>query len=780
VKRIPELRLRAWDWSKLRSTSDDAGLIEHAGGSWASVISWGQRVLVLFVLIDIISTFFRHPGHSYFWDSGLYQSILTVGTMLAFARAFRSVGTERKVWMAYGLALLCVAVYEVTSTVFSIMNVDDNVSFADFINLSFYPFMYVAVTQLMRMQVRQVPRSVWLDGVIGASACAALALVFQYNSIVAGASGGTPLEDGVALAYPVADVLVISLLAGLLPMCGWRPGRVWLFVALGLVTNAVGDFATMHVVNVQPGTPWDIPWDLTFLFLGLAPWRKANVGDKIAIQSWAILTMPVFFALVSLGVVFSGTFRHLPIVTAALAMIGVLGGLIRLGFTFREIRSLSESRRQARTDELTELGNRRFFYERAAALMLNRSPDQPLALLVIDLNKFKEINDTLGHHVGDGLLRQLGPRLHKAIRKDDTIARLGGDEFAVIIDGATEERAIEYAHRILAAVDEPFLLEDVPVRISASVGIALFPDHATEPNGLLQRADVAMYRSKRDQGDPHVYLQEQDEHTRERLRSIHELRRALDQRRLIVHYQPQVNARTGKLVGAEALVRMEHPTRGLVAPDIFLPLAEQAGLMRLLTTQVIEKVLDDRLRWQAAGWQPVQVAVNLSVTNLLDIEFPQWVSQTLAKYGTDPKQITFEVTESTMLSDLSEARHAATNLRKIGAEISLDDYGTGYASLAYLRQFQLNELKLDRTFVANLDQDEIARTFVRSTIEIAHALGLRVVAEGIETREMWRTVASIGADVCQGYFFSKPLPADEFFGRVIAAVNKKNVRAGKA
>jgi diguanylate cyclase len=753
------------DWA--HPANELVGMTDNARRPVVLTIAWAQRLVILLVAIDITSTFFRKPGHSYLWDSGFYQGIELLPAFLAGMKAVYSQGTYRKVWIAFCLALTCAAASETIRTIQDVMGLNPTVSIADFVNLSFYPFMCIAVTLLMRAQVKQVPRSVWLDGAIGATACAAFALVFQYTSIVAGASGGTPLEDGVALAYPVADVLVISLLAALLPMSGWRPDRVWWLIAGGLALNASGDFATVHVANFQPGTPWDIPWDLTWLCLALAPWAKPKVVDRIAFHNWSIVAMPVFFSAISLGVLFTGAVTHLATITVILAMLGVLGGLIRLGLTFREIRSLAESRKQARTDELTDLGNRRYFYEQATAILHHRSTHEPLALLVIDLDRFKEINDSLGHQLGDSLLRQLGPRLQHALHKENTIARMGGDEFALILDGANEEVAIDAAKKILATIDEPFLLDDVPIRISASVGIALYPEHATEPNGLLQHADVAMYRAKREHSGPQVYHPEHDALTRERLQSIHQLRRALERHEIAVFYQPKVNAHTGAFAGAEALVRLQHPTREQTTPEMFLPLAEQADLMQLLTTQVIENVLDDCVRWREAGSSPIQIAINLSVTNLLDVDFPNWTSDALASRNIDPSQLIFEVTESTMLSDVRQARQTAIDLRDLGSGISLDDYGTGYASLAYLREFPLNELKLDRSFVTDLEGNPVAQTFVRSTIEIAHALGLRVVAEGIESDEMWRTVAAVGADVCQGYFFCKPLSGAKFYDYVV-------------
>jgi diguanylate cyclase (GGDEF)-like protein len=496
------------------------------------------------------------------------------------------------------------------------------------------------------------------------------------------------------------------------------------------------------------------------VLIGLAPWRKPRQANGLLFESWTIVVVPLLFGVASLAVLTGNRLWNSPSIAVVLAFAAVAVGFLRLVLTFTEVRAVAESRREARTDELTGLGNRRLFYETMASRLHKRSAESPLALLLIDLDRFKEVNDSLGHQFGDRLLRQIGPRLREAIRVDDLAVRLGGDEFAIILDGADTDAAIDTARKVQASLDTAFRLDGVPVKISASIGIAMFPDHARDANQLLRYADVAMYAAKGHHGQHRVYEPQHDENTRARLNTISELRDALDHGHLAVHYQPKVEP-SGVLSGVEALVRMNSPVRGLVAPDQFLPLAEQAGLMQLLTGRVIDIVLGDITRWRASG-HDVKVAVNLSVTNLLDEEFPERVVEALERTGHSGRSLVFEITETTVLSDPEAARAAVMHLRSLGSSVSLDDYGTGYASIAYLRQMPLDELKLDRSFVSNLESDEVARSFFTSTVTLAHTLGLSVVAEGIETLSMWEAAVRAGCDVGQGYYFARPMDAGAF------------------
>ncbi len=438
-----------------------------------------------------------------------------------------------------------------------------------------------------------------------------------------------------------------------------------------------------------------------------------------------------------------------------------LVAVLLLAFTLVSARA-GNLRAEAQTDGLTGLANRRQFLRRLERVIrLAGRKEQSAALLMIDLDHFKELNDTLGHHVGDLLLAQVGPRLRDAIRDADTLARLGGDEFAVLLTELTDcDAAGSVAQRIQAALDEPFALEGLTVHVDASVGIALFPDHGQDATGLLQRADVAMYQAKQERTGWELYDAERDLHSRDRLALVGELRDALRDGQLVLHYQPKADLRTGEVTGVEALVRWQHPNRGLLYPDAFIAIAEKAGLIRQLTTYVLDAALAQAAAWRDKG-RPLTVAVNVSATDLMDARFPGEVKALRARHRIPAEDLQLEVTENTIMSDPERALDCLARLSETGVSISLDDYGTGYSSLAYVKRLPIRELKIDRSFVFNMDTDPRDATIVRSTIELANNLNLRVVAEGVETDANWTALGEMGAALAQGYLLTKPLPASE-------------------
>jgi len=376
---------------------------------------------------------------------------------------------------------------------------------------------------------------------------------------------------------------------------------------------------------------------------------------------------------------------------------------------------------------------------------------------VMDLDRFKEVNDTFGHHTGDLLLEQLGQRLGAVLRSSDTIARLGGDEFAVLLPTATFEDARLIADRLLQVLEEPFVLGSLQLEIDASIGIALSPDHGQDADTLLRRADVAMYVAKRNNTGHALYTADQDEHSPMRLAMVGELRRAIEQNELSLHFQPKVDLESGEVTCAEALVRWDHPRHGMLSPDIFVPIAEQTGLIRPLARWVLDAALRQCNRWRRDGLD-LSVAVNLSMRNLHDPEVVDMIRQLLLRWGIPASSLVIEITESSLMADAARAMDVLGRLRAMGVSVSIDDFGAGYSSLAYLKRLPVDELKIDKSFVAHIASDDNDAAIVRSTIGLAHALGLSVVAEGIEDQETLEFLSKLGCDVAQGYFISRPLP----------------------
>ncbi len=419
--------------------------------------------------------------------------------------------------------------------------------------------------------------------------------------------------------------------------------------------------------------------------------------------------------------------------------------------------------RLATTDELTGLSNRESFRARLETEIDAATDDTRFAVLLMDLDHFKEINDTLGHHYGDVLLRELGPRLAEAVGPKGLVARLGGDEFAVLSGTRSADvAALEFAARdLLVCLQQPFEIDELTLEVAASIGIARFPDDGRDPHTLLRCADVAMYEAKEKQTGVGLYKPSHDNHTTRRLTVFTDFRRALGTGEIVVHYQPIVDLSQGVVRGAEGLVRWEHPELGLLAPGAFVDAVEQTGLIGPMTRHVLEQAIAQCAGWRSDG-RDLSVAVNLSARNLLDRDLHREIERLLRDYGLPPEALTLEITESMLMSDPDRAQSTVTGLSDLGVNISVDDFGTGYSSLQKLRSLPIDELKIDRSFVTPMLRDESDLIIVRSTINLAHDLGLGITAEGVEDQLTLARLAHLGCDLAQGFHLSRPLPADAF------------------
>jgi diguanylate cyclase (GGDEF)-like protein/PAS domain S-box-containing protein len=418
-------------------------------------------------------------------------------------------------------------------------------------------------------------------------------------------------------------------------------------------------------------------------------------------------------------------------------------------------------RRQALYDSLTGLPNRRLLDEELhRTLSAGPLPGETIALLVMDLDQFKEVNDALGHHVGDNLLRSIGERLTAEL-DHALVARLGGDEFAVVLAGlADEEEAVGVAERIRKTLAEPFLIEDVRLQSNASIGIALYPDHARDVATLIQRADVAMYMAKRGGSGIAVYSAENDRSSVERLTLIGDLPDAAASQQFVLHYQPCIDLRTGLPVRVEALIRWQHPRLGLLGPEQFVELAELSGAIQPMTRWVIDEGLRAADVWRAGG-HDLGLALNLSVRNLYDPELVAHLEDALERHSLPPSALVLELTETELMDDPSLAREVFTAIGQLGISTSIDDFGTGYSSLTYLRDLPLQEVKVDRSFVGGMHRRSDEFTIVRSMIDLGHNLGLEVVAEGVEHEDDLQLLRRLGCDYAQGFHFSRPLALDD-------------------
>jgi diguanylate cyclase (GGDEF)-like protein/PAS domain S-box-containing protein len=435
-------------------------------------------------------------------------------------------------------------------------------------------------------------------------------------------------------------------------------------------------------------------------------------------------------------------------------------GLAGIGRDITERKQAEETIQSlAYYDPLTTLPNRVLLHDRLTrAIQTGQHQHKPVAFLLMDLDRFKDINNTLGHHHGDLLLQQMGPRLQGLLRQFDMVARLGGDEFAILLPGTDAEGAVLVVNKLQHALAAPFVIDGLTITVEASIGIAVSPDHGETADLLIQRANVAMYHAKQTGGGHTVYSPEHDHYNPRRLALMTELRYAIEHDELVLYYQPKIDLKTGRVIGVEALVRWRHPNRGLIAPDEFIPLAERTGLIKPLTLWVLTAALHQSRTWQRAGLR-LSVAVNLSARNLQDPELPDQIAEMLTRSGTPPNQLELEITESTIMADPPRALEVLTRLHHMRIPLAIDDFGTGYSSLGYLRKLPVSAIKIDKSFVKNMVADDGDAVIVRSTIELAHNLGLLVVAEGVETQYIWDRLASLGCDAAQGYYMSAPIPA---------------------
>ncbi len=421
-----------------------------------------------------------------------------------------------------------------------------------------------------------------------------------------------------------------------------------------------------------------------------------------------------------------------------------------------------ENRHLALHDPLTDLPNRSLFHDRVGnAISFAGRNRQGLSVVLMDLDRFKEINDALGHQNGDSLLKEVSRRLVTVVRESDTVARLGGDEFAVLIPAIAHPGDVNrVVEGLLRAFERPFELEELVLKVEASMGLAIYPQHGLDSGTLIRHADVAMYASKQSQAGYEVYQSTRDEHTRDRLALVEGLRKAVANGEFALHYQPKVDVATGRLVGVEALLRWCH-NGNFVPPSLFIPLAEHTGLIGLITLWVIETVASQSRTWQESG-VALNIAVNLSMRNLFDRQLPRQIAEAMAQRGMAPERLELEITESGIAADPIRAEAELADLSAMGITLSIDDFGTGHSSLSRLKRLPVDELKIDQSFVTNMVQDKSNAAIVRSIIELGHNLNLRVVGEGVETLGALEQLRAFGCDIVQGYYLGHPLPAAEF------------------
>ena len=669
----------------------------------------------------------------------------------------------RAIPVLLGVGLWCWAAGDIVLTV---QSDPPSPSLADAFYVVFYPVTYVGLMLLLRRNVKRISLAGWLDGGVAGLGAAALCATFAFQDVLHHASGSAA---GVAvnLAYPVGDVLLLGLVVGGAAIVSGRRKVPWLLLAAGYALITVGDMFNVLGTGSFVGNFADaIAWPLSILLVSVAVWvQSPGVRPSLSDEPPGF-ALPALAAASALVILFAGSFEYVGRVSLGLAVATLVVAGVRSALSLVGLRSLTEQRRrESVTDVLTGLGNRRALFQLLEGVLAeHRDPDAParsLAFMFLDLDRFKEVNDSFGHPAGDDLLRQLGARLKESLRGSDLVVRLGGDEFVVALLDAGTDYAATVASRLIARIEEPFVLDAVRVQISASIGIAVLPDDATDAGDLVRCADLAMYRAKL-AGKAFAIYQEDLDGAANRMQLVEELRTAIEQRELQLYYQPQLHLGTRQIGSVEALVRWIHPRLGFVPPLEFIALAEDAGLMGALTAFVLDQALAQCGRWRTGG-RAVAVAVNISTSDLLDPAFPALVSELLSRHALPADALILEMTETTAIADFARSQLAIQQLHDLGLVVSVDDFGAGFTSLAYLGSLAVKELKLDRSFITRLAEAREGRdvALVRATVELAHAIGLRVVAEGVEDESCLALLTGVGCDLVQGYLISKPKPAHE-------------------
>ncbi|TDK88530.1 diguanylate cyclase [Mycobacterium paragordonae] len=709
-----------------------------------------------------------HADHSPFFANIFYPFLNFCAAALIAYRAYR-VQADRRAWL---LIAVGTAVSALGDVIYAKWVPDgQSPSIADPAYLAYYPFIYAGLVLLMRSRLKRVPLPVRLDCVVCGLVMASVAAALAAGPIHAAAMKA-PATVLVGLIYPWLDLLLVALAAGMLPILGWRHEFRWGLLVIGFVLFAAADTAYLFETSAgsyRVGTMLDAFWPASFLLIAVASWTAWSSTPPMPKRSLGSYAAPVACTIVALAVTAMSNESRVASILAALSLIAVAA---RFSVTFREVSIMAESHKQAMTDQLTTLPNRRSLATTLTAAPLTLPPaigpalntrgPARRALLLLQLYEFDEITDTVGHRFSDDLLCQIAGRLNQNVRREDMLSRAGDDEFAILLaEGADLIAARAQAGRLLEAMNEPFTLDPMTVQVDARIAIALFPDHCDHPQELLTRAEMALPHARSAKSKIAVYDAAYELYRDNDPSLVEELRAALTDgsEQLTCHYQPKINASDGSVHSVEALLRWHHPHRGLLLPEEFLPAAERAGLMRKVANRTVNLALDQVRSWRDQG-VALTVAVNLSTTNLLDLDLVGNIEQQLKTHGLPADELIIEITESTLV-DSARSRNTVAALQRLGVRISLDDYGTGWSSLARLQDVSVDELKLDRVFVARLAQDPRSVAIVRSTVALAESLGADLVAEGVEDEVTLRALRQYGCTITQGFVHSPPMPAGD-------------------
>jgi diguanylate cyclase (GGDEF)-like protein len=719
------------------------------------------------------------------WEGALSGPVVSASAALAAVLVIVSAAKAQRCRVVWWLLAAGISSYAVAGVLWNFwlqyLPHPPSPSVADVFWLGMYPLVGTAMVMSARSHSRnQNSKRVLMDGLVATSAAIALCAAFIVPPLIHAAQRdhGALVTD---LMYPVADMAIGIIAVGLLSVRGWRIDRTWAVLIPIFPLFLLGDSTWALQISGDASTGSSavtICYLTAFVLVAAAAWQPGVRGRNGTPETAAPLpatamgepdganTFVAITALLGLIppiILLYDHFSRISLSALILTWVALLAAILRVALAMRDTMVLRDVQRAAHTDELTGLPNRRMFLTQLnQRLVLAQERHGSLTALMLDLDNFKQLNDTLGHDAGDELLRLTGPRLVRAAGPNSLVARLGGDEFAILLEPNCDRGdAGAMAQRVLDSFNEPLQVHGLALRLTASAGVATYPSDADGPDTLLKRADIAMYEAKRSRHGWEYYAADRDVNTRERLEMTGELADALDGEEIEVAFQAIADTETRVIGSAEALVRWRRPDGTLRPPSEFLEAAELAGLSRQLTRRVLKLALDNLCEWRAAG-HDLSVCVNTTVADLLDEAFPDEIAVALKSRGLAGDALKIEVTESSIMANPGRVSAVLDRLRKLGVRIALDDFGTGYSSLTHLRELSVDRLKIDRSFVTTMCCEPTDAAIVYATIELAHKLNLKVIAEGVEDEDTWQALLELGCDGIQGYWLNKPMEPAAF------------------
>ncbi len=755
---------------------DSATSARRASPSVGGPALWALAAVVTAALVvfDVVTALAPRPEPVDLWDTWVYGLVMVGAAGIALLRA-ASVRSERALWGTLGLAIALYAGGDWMYTLW-IQNLDPEPypSLSDAWWIAFYVVAALAVVGLVRAELPTVPVSVWLDGLVAGLGAATLAAALSFDTIARAGAQGPALEAAVNLAYPLADLVLLGIATAAMAVQRWRVGPRWILLGAGLVAFSAGDTAYVYAAATDEyvaGGLLDTSWPTGAVLMALAALTPAPRRMSARRETAAVVVAPVLLATAALGLLVAQQPLGITGLSLLLAGLTVLAALARIAVTVREVSALATTRAQASTDELTGLANRRQFFEVLTQVTARRSSS--VAVAMVDLDRFKEVNDSLGHDAGDALLRAVAHRLRAALGERSLVARLGGDEFAVIVEaGPGAPAVLERLRAALAEVCAPVPVGELRLRPSASAGVALSHGRLTDVDALMRSADAALYRAKGARGSVELAGTGDESGRDGEQQRVVELRAALDDGSLVVHVQPQLDLATDEVTTLEALPRLVHPRHGLLGPESFASAAQQAGLMPTVTRRVLDAALLARAGW-AAGGRELRVSVALSRADLMDEDLVDVVAVALDRHAVPHGALELEIEEGCVATDLAHATHVLAALRGIGVSVALDGFDVESSSLGPLNLLPLDTLKLVGTFGHGHGhghdhererEPAVARRScgaVASVVSVARSRGLRVVAVGAHDAAARHLAGSIGCHAVQAHPRAGALALDD-------------------